>query len=58
MKSTQDNKLQEFILGISLVGFSTMISVMIFNSRKNDNLIRNLCERIAKLEGMLQERLK
>ena len=58
MKSTQDNKLQEFILGISLVGFSTMISVMIFNSRKNDNLIRNLCERIAKLEGMLEERLK
>ena len=55
---TQDSKLQEFILGISLVGFSTMISVMIFNSRKNDNLIRNLCERIAKLEGMLQERLK
>jgi hypothetical protein len=58
MKSTQDSKLQEFILGISLVGFSTMISVMIFNSRKNDNLIRNLCERIAKLEGMLEERLK
>tara|TARA_R110001583_G_scaffold137769_2_gene289349 strand:- start:2053 stop:2205 length:153 start_codon:yes stop_codon:yes gene_type:complete len=50
--------MEEFILGISLVGFSTMLSVMIFNSRKNDTLIRNLCERIAKLEGMLQERLK
>jgi len=50
--------MQEFILGISLVGFSTMISIMVFNSRKNDNLIRNLCERISKLEGMLEERLK
>ena len=50
--------MQEFILGISLVGFSTMISVMIFNSRKNDTLIRNLCERIAKLEGMLEEKFK
>ena len=50
--------MQEFILGISLVGFSTMISVMVFNSRKNDTLIRNLCERIAKLEGMLEERFK
>ena len=46
--------MQEIILGISLVGFSTMLSVMIFNSRKNDTLIRNLCERIAKLEGMLE----
>jgi hypothetical protein len=50
--------MQEFTLGISLVGFSTMISVMIFNSRKNDTLIRNLCERIAKLEGMLEEKFK
>jgi hypothetical protein len=50
--------MQEVILGISLVGFSTMISVMVFNSRKNDSLIRNLCERIAKLEGMLEARLK
>jgi hypothetical protein len=50
--------MQEAIMGISLIGFSSMISIMIFNSRKNDTLIRNLCERIAKLEGMLQERLK
>jgi len=50
--------MQEFILGISLVGFSTMLSVMVFNSRKNDTLIRNLCERIAKLEGMLEAKLK
>jgi len=41
-------------MGVSIVGFSTMLSVMIFNSRKNDSLIRNLCERIAKLEGMLE----
>ena len=46
--------MQEAILAISLIGFSSMISVMIFNSRKNDSLIRNLCERIAKLEGMLE----
>jgi hypothetical protein len=45
-------------MAISLIGFSTMLSVMIFNQRRNDSLIRNLCERIAKLEGMLQERLK
>jgi hypothetical protein len=58
----QDNKMEELIMGVSVVGFSTMLSVMIFNSRKNDSLIRNLCERIAKLEGMLeikfQENLK
>ena len=50
--------MQEAIFAISLVGFSTMISVMVFNSRKNDSLIRNLCERIAKLEGMLEAKLK
>jgi len=50
----QGNKMEEVILGISLVGFSTMISVMIFNSRKNDSLIRNLCDRLARLEGQLQ----
>jgi hypothetical protein len=50
--------MQEALFAISLVGFSTMISVMVFNSRKNDTLIRNLCDRIAKLEGVLQEHLK
>jgi hypothetical protein len=50
--------MEEAIMAISLIGFSTMLSVMIFNQRRNDSLIRNLCERIAKLEGMLQERLK
>ena len=50
--------MEEAIMLTSLVGFSTMLSVMIFNQRRNDSLIRNLCERIAKLEGMLQERLK
>ena len=34
--------MQEAIFAISLVGFSTMISVMVFNSRKNDSLIRKL----------------
>jgi len=46
--------MQEILMGISLVGFSTMLSLMIFNSRKNDSLIRNLCDRIAKLEGQLE----
>ena len=50
--------MEEAIMATSLVGFSTMLSVMIFNQRRNDSLIRNLCERIAKLEGMLEERLK
>tara|TARA_R110000787_G_scaffold283338_1_gene395987 strand:+ start:782 stop:934 length:153 start_codon:yes stop_codon:yes gene_type:complete len=50
--------MQEALFAISLVGFSTMISVMVFNSRKNDSLIRDLCNRIAKLEGVLQEHLK
>ena len=36
--------MQEMILGISLVGFSSMISIMVFNSRKNDSLIRNYME--------------
>jgi hypothetical protein len=46
--------MQEAIMAISLVGFSTMISVMVFNSRKNDSLISNLCDRIARLEGQLE----
>ena len=50
--------MQEALFAISLVGFSTMISIMVFNSRKNDSLIRDLCNRIAKLEGILQEHLK
>ena len=50
--------MQELIMGISSVGFSTMIGISLFNSRKNDTLIRNLCERIARLEGMLESKLK
>jgi len=50
--------MEELIMGISIIGFSTMIGISLFNSRKNDTLIRNLCERIAKLEGMLEARLK
>ena len=46
--------MEGILMGISLVGFSTMLSLMIFNSRKNDSLIRNLCDRIAKLEGQLE----
>jgi hypothetical protein len=50
--------MEQVIMAISVIGFSTMISVMVFNSRKNDSLIRDLCNRISKLEGILQEHLK
>jgi len=50
--------MQEAIMAISLIGFSSMIGISLFNSRKNDSLIRDLCNRIAKLEGVLQEHLK
>jgi hypothetical protein len=46
--------MQEALFAISVIGFSSMISIMVFNSRKNDSLIRNLCDRIAKLEGQLE----
>jgi len=46
--------MEEILMAVSLVGFSTIISVMVFNSRKNDSLIRNLCDRLARLEGQLQ----
>jgi hypothetical protein len=50
--------MEELIIGISILGFTTMIGISLFNSRKNDTLIRDLCNRIAKLEGILQEHLK
>jgi hypothetical protein len=50
--------MEELIIGISILGFSTMIGISLFNSRKNDSLIRDLCNRISKLEGILQEHLK
>ena len=43
---------------ISLIGFSTMISMLVYNSKKNESILRDLCNRIAKLEGILQEHLK
>ena len=46
------------IMVISLIGFSTMISMLIYNSKKNESILRDLCNRIAKLEGILQEHLK
>lgn len=49
---------EEYLMSISLMGFGTLISMMIYQHKKNDSLIRNLCERISKLEGMLQERFK
>ena len=50
--------MEELIMGISIIGFSTIIGISLFNSRKNDSLIRDLCERISKLEGMLESKLK
>jgi len=50
--------MEEFLVSISLMGFGSVISMMIYTNRKNDQLIRNLCERIAKLEGIIESSLK
>lgn len=50
--------MEEYLMSISLMGFGTMISMMIYSNRKNDNAIRTLCERIARLEGKIEEHLK
>tara|TARA_R110000737_G_C14549789_1_gene480450 strand:+ start:776 stop:928 length:153 start_codon:yes stop_codon:yes gene_type:complete len=50
--------MEQEIMVISLIGFSTMISMLIYNSKKNESILRDLCNRIAKLEGILQEHLK
>ena len=50
--------MEQEIMVISLIGFSTMISMLIYNSKKNESILRDLCNRIAKLEGVLQEHLK
>jgi len=50
--------MEEFLISISLMGFGSVLSMMIYTNRKNDSLIRNLCERIAKLEGMLEEKFR
>ena len=49
---------QEYLMSISIMGFGSLITMMIYNHRKNSDLIRNLCERLAKLEGMLEARFK
>jgi len=50
--------MEELTVGISVLGFSSLISLMVYQSKKNSELISSLCERIAKLEGILQEHLK
>jgi hypothetical protein len=50
--------MEEVTVGISVLGFSSLISMMVYSSRKNSELISSLCERISKLEGILQEHLK
>tara|TARA_R110000803_G_scaffold90546_2_gene158009 strand:- start:165 stop:320 length:156 start_codon:yes stop_codon:yes gene_type:complete len=50
--------MEQEIMVISLLGFSTMISMLIYNSKKNESILRDLCNRISKLEGILQEHLK
>lgn len=50
--------MEEYLMSISLMGFGSIISMMIYQARKNDSLIRNLCERISRLEGIISERLK
>ena len=50
--------MEEITMGISGVGFSSLIGLMTFQAKKNSELISSLCERISKLEGILQEHLK
>jgi hypothetical protein len=50
--------MEELTVGISVLGFSSLISLMVYQSKKNSELISSLCERISKLEGILQEHLK
>lgn len=50
--------IEEITVGVSVLGFSSLISMMIYNSKKNGELIRSLCERIARLEGILESHLK
>ena len=50
--------MEELTVGVSVLGFSSLISMMVYSSRKNSELISSLCERISKLEGILQEHLK
>ena len=46
--------IEELTAGISILGFTSLLSMMIYNSRKNAEQIRSLCERIARLEGILE----
>jgi hypothetical protein len=50
--------MEELTVGVSVLGFSSLISMMVYSSKKNSELISSLCERISKLEGILQEHLK
>ena len=50
--------MEEVTVGISVLGFSSLISMMVYSSRKNSELIRSLCERISKLEGIIEAHLK
>jgi len=42
------------IIGSSLVGFSTVIGILIYNQRQNDTRIRDLCERLARMEERIR----
>ena len=42
------------VIGSSIMGFSAVISILIYNQRQNDNRIRDLCDRLARLEERLQ----
>ena len=46
------------VIGSSIVGFTTVISILIYNQRQNDNRIRDLCDRLARLEERLQGLIK
>ena len=46
------------VVGSSIVGFSTVISILIYNQRQNDNRIRDLCDRLARLEERIKGLMK
>jgi predicted ABC-type transport system involved in lysophospholipase L1 biosynthesis ATPase subunit len=46
------------IVGSSLVGFSTVIGILIYNQRQNDTRIRDLCDRLARMEERIKGIMK
>jgi hypothetical protein len=46
------------VIASSIVGFSTVISILIYNQRQNDTRIRDLCDRLARMEERIKGLMK